>query len=190
MQPLAISAWTASSALGAGRTATLAALENGHGGLAPCDFPHVNLDTWIGRVPGLEDAALAEGLGAWNCRNNRLACQGLARTASARPRRARERHGAGNGLRHRRHQHLGHPAKPSAPTANALARDHYPTGSITSTVTPTIRSRISCANVCICRARTDLSTACSSSAKAFATAGGYPGGLCGAAVVGGVDTCA
>src|SRR5699024_8275240 len=77
MQPLAIPAWTLTSALGAGRKATLAALEAGRGGLAANDFPQADLDTFIGRVAGLEDEPLPRALAARDCRNHRLARFGL-----------------------------------------------------------------------------------------------------------------
>ena len=43
--------------LGLGCEATLAALREGRSGLRPNDFETARLDTWIGRVDGLEDGA-------------------------------------------------------------------------------------------------------------------------------------
>jgi 3-oxoacyl-[acyl-carrier-protein] synthase-1 len=76
--PLALTAFTLTSALGHGRAPTLAAIEAGHGGLVPCDFDTISRATFIGRVAGLEDTGLAEHLAAFDCRNNRLAALGLA----------------------------------------------------------------------------------------------------------------
>ena len=48
------------------------------GGLRPNDFGEgERLDCWIGRVDGLETAALPDALAQWECRNNRLAWLGL-----------------------------------------------------------------------------------------------------------------
>ena len=77
--PLAIRRFTATTALGRGRDAQLNALRDRRGGLRPNDFGggefggEHRLDCWIGRVDGLESAALPEALAHWECRNNRLA---------------------------------------------------------------------------------------------------------------------
>lgn len=80
--PLQISAYTATSAVGVGKTPLLAALESSRSGLRPNDFGDLpasgqRLPTWIGRVDGLEALTLPESLAAWDCRNNRLAWLGL-----------------------------------------------------------------------------------------------------------------
>ena len=77
IQPLAVSAYTATSALGRGRDAHLRALECFRTGLRPNDFGAEPLTCWIGRVDGIEEAALPEALAVWECRNNRLAWLGL-----------------------------------------------------------------------------------------------------------------
>jgi len=78
MMPLAIRNYTATTALGRGRQAQLAALEQGRSGLQRNDFGPSGTDgqvlpTWIGRVEGLEQAALPNALSEYECRNNRLA---------------------------------------------------------------------------------------------------------------------
>ncbi len=75
MQPLAISRYSIVNCLGAGSQAVFDALCEKRSGLAPCDFADV--DTWVGRVPGLESARVRPDLGASDCRNNRLAQLGL-----------------------------------------------------------------------------------------------------------------
>jgi 3-oxoacyl-[acyl-carrier-protein] synthase-1 len=75
--PLHISAFTATSAVGVGKAPLLAALEQEHSGLRANDFGKAPLPTWIGRVDGLEDIRLPESLAEWDCRNNRLAWLGL-----------------------------------------------------------------------------------------------------------------
>ena len=73
MKPLLISAYTATTCLGRGHAATLAALRAGHSGLAVCAFETVHLDTWIGEVADVDIEQLPAALAAYDCRNNRLA---------------------------------------------------------------------------------------------------------------------
>jgi 3-oxoacyl-[acyl-carrier-protein] synthase-1 len=73
MTPLAITATAVVSALGRGSAATLAGLRESRSGLRRNDLPDATLSTYIGRVEGLEDAVVAPELGAYDCRNNRLA---------------------------------------------------------------------------------------------------------------------
>jgi 3-oxoacyl-[acyl-carrier-protein] synthase-1 len=93
--PLAIRAFTATTALGRGCDAQLDALRTRRGGLRRNDFTAAPpLDTWIGRVEGLEEAPLPSRWSAWECRNNRLAWlalqqDGLAEAVAA----LRHRHG-------------------------------------------------------------------------------------------------
>ncbi|HEY0231624.1 MAG TPA: beta-ketoacyl-ACP synthase [Dokdonella sp.] len=76
--PLAITAYTATSALGRGRAAHAEALRTSRGGLHPNDFTAAPLACAIGRVEGLEQEALPAGFASHDCRNNRLAWKGLA----------------------------------------------------------------------------------------------------------------
>lgn len=76
MQPLAISDFTLVNCLGRGRDATLTALRAQRSGLARCDFEAVDLDTWVGKVEGLE-APITGAFADFDCRNNRLAQLGL-----------------------------------------------------------------------------------------------------------------
>lgn len=75
--PLQISAFTATSAVGVGKEPLLSALEQSKSGLRANDFGATPLPTWIGRVDGLEEISLPEDLAGWDCRNNRLAWLGL-----------------------------------------------------------------------------------------------------------------
>lgn len=77
MPPLAVSAHTATSALGRGLDAHARALSDMRGGLRRNDISSAPLDCWIGRVEGLEQAPLPAALAEWECRNNRLAWLGL-----------------------------------------------------------------------------------------------------------------
>lgn len=77
ISPLQISAYTATTASGPGKAALLDGLERERSGLRANDFSVHPLETWIGRVDGLESAAVPEPLARWDCRNNRLAWLGL-----------------------------------------------------------------------------------------------------------------
>jgi len=78
IRPLSIGNYTATTALGPGRGAQLAALRERRSGLRRNDFGPARSDgsllpTWIGRVEGIEQMALPDDLAPWECRNNRLA---------------------------------------------------------------------------------------------------------------------
>jgi 3-oxoacyl-[acyl-carrier-protein] synthase-1 len=75
--PLAITAFTATSALGHGRDAHADALRNDRGGLRDNDFTRVPLPCAIGRVDGLESMPLPDALAGFDGRNNRLAWRGI-----------------------------------------------------------------------------------------------------------------
>ena len=77
ISPLQISAYTATSAVGVGKEPLAEALAQSRSGLRANDFGDAPLPTWIGRVDGLEDIRLPEALASWDCRNNRLAWLGL-----------------------------------------------------------------------------------------------------------------
>jgi 3-oxoacyl-[acyl-carrier-protein] synthase-1 len=93
VKPLLLTQFTATSCAGRGLDATLAALREQRGGLAPCRFERATLDTWIGEVEGVNDEPVRADLRDFDCRNNRLAQLGLtqdglsapARLASSRP---------------------------------------------------------------------------------------------------------
>ncbi|HET7674576.1 MAG TPA: beta-ketoacyl-ACP synthase, partial [Gammaproteobacteria bacterium] len=72
MQPLAIRAYTLTTAAGTGRVAALRALVGRRTGLTPYRDPH-GLETFAGEVRGLDDAAVIPSLAAYDCRNHRLA---------------------------------------------------------------------------------------------------------------------
>ena len=74
MPPVAILAYTSTTALGPGRDAQAQALRERRSGLRRNDFgSEGRLDCWIGRVAGLEDKPLPAAWADWDCRNNRLA---------------------------------------------------------------------------------------------------------------------
>lgn len=194
--PVHIPAFTAVSALGDGLVAMRNAIALGRSGLRPLgrhDFgaaPMAEpLDTWVGRVDGLEQPLPARWA-HWDCRNNRLAWRGLqADGFAAAVGAAVRRHGAGRvalvlgsstasiGATEDAYRTLDatgvFPAQPDNPSLHTL---HSLTGFAQEALGlqgPALT----------------VSTACSSSAKAFASAERLIRlGLADAAVVGGVDS--
>jgi len=77
MKPLLLRHLTATSCVGRGIVATLDALRERRGGLAPCTFANVQLDTWAGEVSDVDGERLPDSLSDFDCRNNRLAQLGL-----------------------------------------------------------------------------------------------------------------
>ncbi len=77
LNPLWLSHFTATSSIGRGLQPTLAALRQQRGGLAPCAFDTVDLATFTGEVAGVDDVELPAQLTDFDCRNNRLALLGL-----------------------------------------------------------------------------------------------------------------
>lgn len=73
MEPLYITSYTLTNAMGRGNAATCEALLQGRSGLQANDFAGCDLETWIGRVHGVEDINLKPNLQAFTCRNNQLA---------------------------------------------------------------------------------------------------------------------
>ena len=188
--PLRIAAYTVTSAAGVGKAALVAALRTGRSALTLNDFGPTPLPTWIGRVASLEAAPLPRSLAAWECRNNRLAWLGLNGDAFIDAvHAARERHGAARiavvlgtstssiGATEDAYRHLdGHGAFPAD---NRNPQVHTP-----HSLASFVQEALDLAGPSV-----TVSTACSSSAKVFATAERMLRlGLVDAAVVGGVDT--
>ena len=188
--PLQISAYTATSAVGIGKEALVAALEQSKSGLRANDFGATPLPTWIGRVDGLESLRLPEDLAGWDCRNNRLAWLGLQadgfiEAVAA----ARERYGAA-----RIALVLGTSTSSIGETELAYTQLDADGGFPADQRRPLVHTPHSLA-MFVQQAlglegpAETISTACSSSAKVFASAERLIRlGLVDAAVVGGVDT--
>jgi 3-oxoacyl-[acyl-carrier-protein] synthase-1 len=188
--PLAVTAFTVTSALGQGLDAHRTALGAGHSGLKPNDFSSEPLACWIGRVEGIEATALPEPLATWECRNNRLAWLGLNQDGFIGAiRNARERYGADRialvlgtstasvGATEEAYRRLDADGRiPADLRRPEIHAPHSLTGFVAAALElngPTLT----------------VSTACSSSAKAFAHAERMIRlGLVDAAVVGGADT--
>ena len=188
--PLRISAYTATTAVGVGKTALADALQSARSGLRANDFGSAPLPTYIGRVEGLESLALPQHLASWDCRNNRLAWLGLQAdgfldAVAA----ARTRYGAT-----RIALVLGTSTSAIGETEEAYTKvdaegrfqpeQRRPLVHTPHSLGMFVQAALGLEGPC-----ETISTACSSSAKAFASAERLIRlGLADAAVVGGVDT--
>ena len=191
MRPVAITDYTVSCALGSGRAAARAALRDGRSGLTTEPFETARLATWIGAVPGVDDARLPATLAAHDCRNNRLAWLGLhadgfVDSVAA----ARERHGAarigvflGTSTSGILQTEIAY--RQRDPASGKLPPEfRYATTHNTGSVAAFVREALGLAGPVFV-----VSTACSSSAKVFANAARFLElGVIDAAVVGGVDS--
>ena len=96
MQPLLITRFSIVNCLGAGAGAVLDALQAKRSGLAPCDFESATVETWVGKVAGIEAVSFPAELRNHDCRTNRIAQLGLEQDGfSAAVAEARSRYGAG-----------------------------------------------------------------------------------------------
>lgn len=191
MQPLAITAYTLVNSLGAGGRAVADALRDGRSGLRRCDFETVVLDTYIGRVDGLEDAPVRSDLAEYDCRNNRLAQRCLetddfaAAVAAARERYGAQRVGVfvGTSTSGLLQAEVAYRHRDPASGALPLSFD-YPRTQNSFSLAVFLQGYLGLRGPALV-----VSTACSSSAKVFGNAARMiAAGLCDAAVVGGVDT--
>jgi 3-oxoacyl-[acyl-carrier-protein] synthase-1 len=191
VQPLAISRYSIVNCLGAGLRAVADAMREKRSGLAPCDFETVKLDTHIGRVRGLEALPVRSDLGAYDCRNNRLAQLGIeldgfaGAVSQASDRYGPARVGVFMGtstsgileteLAYRRRD----------PRTGALPPDYrYTQTHNTFSLADFVRRYLGLQGPAFV-----VSSACSSTAKVFGNAARMiAAGVCDAAVVGGVDS--
>jgi 3-oxoacyl-[acyl-carrier-protein] synthase-1 len=187
---LAVTRYSGVNCLGRGVDAWWDSLIARRSGLAPCGFEDVRLPTWLGEVQGLDAEPLPAALAGYDCRNNRLAQAGLAADGfAAAVAAARERYGAEriavilgtstSGILSTEHAYRHRDA------AGKLPGDfHYAGTQNNYSLAGFVRAALGLhgpAQV--------VSTACSSSAKVFASAARMIAcGLADAAVVGGVDS--
>ena len=191
MSPLALSRFTATSAIGRGLAATFEALQARQIGLAPCRFETVTLDTWVGEVEGVDERRLPASLSEFECRNNRLAWLALAQDGFAEAVRASAaRHGSqrvgiflGTSTSGILETELAYRRRDAA--SGALPADfRYHGAHNTFSLAAFVRQALALAGPAVV-----ISSACSSSAKAFASAQrAIEAGVIDAAVVGGVDS--
>lgn len=190
MKPLPISAYTLTSALGAGRAAHIDALRAERSGLAQLAFDTNRLACWLGQAPG-SDRRLAGEDAAWDCRNNRLAAYALEQDGfSAAVARCRQRYGAhrigvfiGTSTSGVQHTELAYRERDADATRLPDWFAHRYTQNVFAA------AHFAAHRLGLAGPTTAISTACSSSAKVFAAARrAIACGLCDAAVVGGVDS--
>jgi 3-oxoacyl-[acyl-carrier-protein] synthase I len=186
--PLAVTAYTATSAAGCGAGALAGAIEQRRGGLRENDFD--DLRCWIGRVGGIEQSSLPAHLADWESRNHRLAWLGLHQDAfQEHAGAAIERYGAARvalvlgtstssiGETERAYRELGADGHFNSGQRRSRVHDPHSLGAFVQTV-------LGLRGPCL-----TIATACSSSAKVFASAERLlRSGLVDAAIVGGVDS--
>ena len=192
MTPVLLSHFTATSCLGYGNAATLAALRLQRSGLQPCQFETAHdLATYVGEVAGVDAVELPASLSAYNCRNNRLAWLGLQQDGfsdaveAAIARHGRRRVGVFLGTSTSCILETEQAFRHRDPVSGALPDEFvYRTTHNTYSVADFVRTTFQLEGPAVV-----VSTACSSSAKVFASAARMmEAGLIDAAIVGGVDS--
>lgn len=190
--PLSVTAYTLTCATGRGVGAALTALREMRNSLCRCDLPDADLDTWIGRVDGLDDEPLRGPLADYDCRNNRLANLALAqdgfdrRVAAAIEDYGPQRIGVfvGTSTSGLRQTELWYQSVFAPEDSSPVQALRYRFTHSNFSLAAFCRRRLGLGGPVVV-----ISTACSSSAKTFAAAHRYIStGFCDAAVVGGVDT--
>jgi 3-oxoacyl-[acyl-carrier-protein] synthase-1 len=191
LQPLLITHYSIVNSLGAGRAASATSLRAKRSGLRHCDFETVTLDTFIGRVPALDETSIHPALSRYDCRNNRLAQLALEQdgfsdaVAAARDEYGAERVGVfmGTSTSGLLQAELAYRARD--PQTGALPEDfHYAETQNSFSVADFTQRYLGLNGPVLA-----ISSACSSSAKVFGSAARMiAAGVCDAAVVGGVDT--
>lgn len=190
MDALHISAMTLSCAAGTGLASIRQALAEGRSGLRANDYPHCDLDTFIGRVEGVEAIRLGGDLARFQCRNNQLAELALDQDDfRAQAAGLVHRHGAG-----RVACVIGTSTAGISSTEQAFRHlddegEFRPEHILPWVHTPHTSAAFVAAALGLEGPVQTVSTACSSSAKVFATAARLiETGWADAAVVGGVDS--
>lgn len=190
MLPLFVTGYTIVCASGNGQEALTSALRKDQGGLRPNDFGSAKLETYIGKVSGIDDISLPDSLTDYNCRNNRLAemtllQDGFIEQVMALKQRTQTRR---IGL------FLGTSTSGTLSTEDAYREErltsvfpenyYYANTHDLNSLVEYIKRRLGIEGPAC-----TVSTACSSSAKVFCEAERFiASGLCDAAIVGGVDS--
>jgi 3-oxoacyl-[acyl-carrier-protein] synthase-1 len=190
IKPIQVSASTLVNALGVGKESTVDAMFNSHSGLRNSNYPGMNFNTFLGLVDEVENIELEDELVMFSCRNNRLAKLALdsdnfrEEVDIAITKYGKSRVGvflgtSTSGIAETENVYIGRDEKTGKlPDINMLYTDN------TSSV-----QRYVCRSLGVTGVSMVISTACSSSAKVFASAyRSMEAGFCDAAVVGGVDS--
>lgn len=191
MKPLLLSHFTATSCIGRGLQQTLDALRQSKQALKPCDFETVDLNTFIGEVEGVDDVKMKAEMADYDCRNNRLAQLGLEQDGFndavnvAIKKYGRDRIGVFLGTSTSGILETELAFRNRDPVTGALPADFvYAKTQNTYSVADFTRQYFALSGPAVA-----VSSACSSSAKVFASARRMiEAGLIDAAIVGGVDT--
>jgi 3-oxoacyl-[acyl-carrier-protein] synthase-1 len=192
LKPLVITCFATANPLGLGCDATSRALHERRGGLRCNDLDSATgLDTWIGRVEGVESEPVAGRLAEFDCRNNRLALLGLRQDGFEQAvARARLEYGA-----HRVAVLIGTSTSGIRECERAYCERDAQSGALPEwfderrtlnlySVADFVQRFLELHGVAVA-----ISTACSSSAKVFTSAQRLiEAGFADAAVVGGVDS--
>ena len=187
---LAIGQYTATSAVGAGLNAMRDAIRTGRSGLRRNDLEHCDLDTWIGRVEGVESVELPDSVAHLHSRNNQLAWLGLQQDgmfdsiAALKEQVGPQRIGivmgtstSSIGRTEEAYRHLLPSNEMPPDYRQPLVHNLHSPGIFVQAVTGITGPSLT------------ISTACSSSAKVFASAARWINhGLVDAVLVGGVDS--
>jgi 3-oxoacyl-[acyl-carrier-protein] synthase-1 len=191
LTPLHLSHFTAASCIGHGLTQTLEALRNRSSGLAHCDFDTVALDTYIGTVAGVDDVTMRADMRDYDCRNNRLLQLTMAQDGmleaidAAIAKYGRHRIGLfiGTSTSGILHTELAYRERDTT-TGELPAHFQYRTSHSTFSAADFARQYLGLTGPAVV-----VSSACSSSAKVFASARRMiDAGFIDAAIVGGVDS--
>jgi len=190
VQPLFLNRYAIASSSAIGLEATVQALQNMRSGLAPCAFETVHLDTFAGQIADTSLAPVRTDLAQFECRNNRVAQLCIRQDGfeeaviDARRQYGPDRVGvfmgtSTSGILETEIAYRSRDADGMLPRNFPYATTHN-----TFSVAWFVQSYFALSGPAMA-----VSTACSSSAKAFGNAARMiEAGLCDAAVVGGVDS--
>ena len=192
MKPIPITNYTLTTALGTGVAVHWEKLQNGDSGLSPCAFfDNRSLSTWVGEVQGIDDIPLEGKWSAFDCRNHRLAHLALQQDGFI-PAVERviacygaERVGLFLGTSTSGIHQVEKAYMSIDPSTDPLPEwYHYETTHNPYALVAFVSEYLGVKGLSY-----TISTACSSSAKVFASAyRAIACGLCDAAIVGGVDS--
>jgi 3-oxoacyl-[acyl-carrier-protein] synthase-1 len=190
IQPLPITAFTATCAAASGRDAIARAVETRSGGFRANDFGTDPLPCFIGRVAAVESTTLPAELASWDARNHRLAwialnCDGfIDRAREAVARYGADRVGLVMGTSTSSIDETENAYRHLSSDAHLPPQQRRPDVHQTNSITAFVQTALGIAGPAL-----TIATACSSSAKVFASGARLiESGFVDAVVVGGADS--